>query len=651
MILRKSVNGFYDFFNQNKKKKFLEPTIRMKPFKSTIEKKTNMYQHSIIYLKYVILICIAEIAVFSMVAYSQPAKQMDAHKTGFRDNKKPNIVIILADDQGWGDLSMNGNKNIRTPNIDGLAKQGAQFSRFYVAPLCAPTRAGLLTGRYHYKAGVYGVSQNQEFMNLDERTLADIFKAAGYRTGIFGKWHNGSQYPFHPNGRGFDEFYGFSSGHYANYFNTTLDHNGNEVKSKGYITDDLTNKAIKFIEKNKESPFLCYLPYNSPHTPFQVPDVFYDPVHARGISMYARDSILEEKDKTISALAMCENIDWNVGKVLKKLDELKLSDNTIVIYMSDNGPNAWRWNGDMKGRKGGVDEGGVRVPFIIRWPKHIAQGLVVKQSAAYIDILPTLADFAQVSTAACKPPDGLSLKPLLTGQNPIWPDRFLFSAINKKRSVRKGSYLAMEGELYNLQNDPDQRYNIAKTNPVIYRSLNDTLQRWYSDVIKNIDSVRWHPVGYSEFPLSVLPSQDADLHRHGNSHLSYSAPAPNSSWITNLDNIDSYASWDVDIHTSGSYEVSMYYTASSETIGSAFEITFRSNKLSGIIREAFDPPLNPNFDRVKRELESYEKEFKLLKIGIMKLEKGQGKLILHPTSMKGNRMMDVKSLRLKLIKS
>lgn len=626
----------------------------MKPC-PTIKKEMKKRLRTIIasstrYGKYIILTSIVSISGFTAGVYAQRSPESARNKSGLTDKiKRPNIVIILADDQGWGDLSMNGNKNIRTPNIDRLARQGAQFSRFYVAPLCAPTRAGLLTGRYHYRTGVYGVSRNQEFMNLNEVTMADIFRAAGYRTGIFGKWHNGSQYPYHPNGRGFDEFYGFTSGHYANYFNTILDHNGKEIRSKGYITDDLTNKAIEFIEQNKETPFLCYLPYNTPHSPFQVSNKFYDRVKARGISMYTRDVALEEKDKTIAALAMCENIDWNVGKVLKKLDELKLSENTIVIYMSDNGPNSWRWNGDMKGRKGGVDEGGVRVPFLIRWPNHILPGTLVKESAAYIDILPTLADFAGVSATACKPPDGISLKPLLTGKNRQWPDRFLFSSINKKRSVRKGDYVAQDGELYDLKTDPGQRNNIAQSYPGIYQSLNDTLQRWYEEIIKNIDSVRWHPVGYTEFPLTVLPSQDADLHKSKNGHLSYSAQAPNSSWITNWDKVDSYVSWDVDIHTSGNYEVSMYYTAPSKTIGSEFEFNVQNKSVTGVIREAFDPPLNPNYDRVKREGESYEKDFKLLKVGIMKLEKGKGKVILRAKSMNGDRMMDVKSVRLVLM--
>ncbi|MDH5604185.1 MAG: sulfatase-like hydrolase/transferase, partial [Cyclobacteriaceae bacterium] len=220
---------------------------------------------------------------------------------------RPNVIIILTDDQGWGDLSINGNTNIRTPNIDRLAEGGTRMDRFYVAPVCAPTRAGFLTGRYHFRTGVFGVTQGDEYMNTDEVTLADIFKKGGYATGCFGKWHNGSQYPYHPNGRGFDEFYGFTSGHWANYFNTTLDHNGKDEKTEGYINDVLTDKALEFIDDNKEKPFLCYIPYNTPHSPFQVPDQYYDTLKNRGISLLHRDPEKEHLGTTIAALAMCEN--------------------------------------------------------------------------------------------------------------------------------------------------------------------------------------------------------------------------------------------------------------------------------------------------------------------------------------------------------
>ena len=185
-----------------------------------------------------------------------------AAQTGRR---RPNVLVILTDDQGWGDLSINGNSNLSTPHIDSIGRQGAQFERFFVCAVCAPTRAEFLTGRYHARAGVRGVSTGQERMNLDEHTIAQTFQKAGYATGAFGKWHNGSQAPYHPNSRGFAEYYGFTSGHWAHYFDTEMDHNGELVKGRGYITDDLTNHAMAFIEKNRARPFFFYFPLNTPH--------------------------------------------------------------------------------------------------------------------------------------------------------------------------------------------------------------------------------------------------------------------------------------------------------------------------------------------------------------------------------------------------
>jgi arylsulfatase A-like enzyme len=180
---------------------------------------------------------------------------------------KPNIVIFLSDDQGWGDLSINGNKDISTPHIDSLARDGAQFENFYVQPVCSPTRAELLTGRYAFRSGVRSTSEGGERFNLDETSIADVFRDAGYATSAFGKWHSGMQYPYHPNGRGFDEFYGFCSGHWGNYYSPMLEHNGKIVKGEGFCVDDFTNKAMDFIEDNKFNPFFLYLPYNTPHSP------------------------------------------------------------------------------------------------------------------------------------------------------------------------------------------------------------------------------------------------------------------------------------------------------------------------------------------------------------------------------------------------
>jgi arylsulfatase A-like enzyme len=191
-----------------------------------------------------------------------------------KTHRLPNVVIIFSDDQGWGDLSISGNKNLNTPNIDALAISGASFDRFYVSPVCSPTRAEMLTGRYHLRGGVYSTSAGGERLNLDETTFADIFQKAGYATAAFGKWHNGMQPPYHPNARGFGEFYGFCSGHWGDYFSPPLEHNGIPVKGRGFTADDFTEKAMAFIEDHKDEPFLVYLPYNTPHSPMQVPDVF-----------------------------------------------------------------------------------------------------------------------------------------------------------------------------------------------------------------------------------------------------------------------------------------------------------------------------------------------------------------------------------------
>jgi len=191
-------------------------------------------------------------------------------------SKKPNIVIILADDQGWGDLSLNGNPLVNSPNIDELATQGVVLNNFYVNSVCSPTRAELLTGRYHVRGGVYSTSEGGERLDLDENTIAEAFNTAGYNTGAFGKWHNGMQPPYHPNARGFDEFYGYCSGHWGSYFDAILENNGKIVHSKGYLTDVLTSKAIDFISENVNHPFLTFLPLNTPHSPMQVPDKWFD---------------------------------------------------------------------------------------------------------------------------------------------------------------------------------------------------------------------------------------------------------------------------------------------------------------------------------------------------------------------------------------
>ena len=576
----------------------------------------------------------------------------------------PNIVILLADDAGWGDFSINGNTNLKTPNIDSIGKAGAVLDRFYVCPLCAPTRAEMLTGRYHARGGVRGVSTGLERLNLDEKTIADAFKAAGYATGAFGKWHNGSQWPYHPNARGFDEYYGFTSGHWGEYFDPPLDHNGELVRGKGFITDDLTDHALAFIEKNQSHPFLCYVPYNTPHSPFCVPDQYWDRFKDKPIALRGLDGEREDIPVTRCALAMCENIDWNVGRVLRKLDELKLSENTIVIFFSDNGPNSWRWNDAMKGRKGSTDEGGVRAPFLIRWPGRIKPGTAVHEIAGAIDLLPTLTTMAGISRVGNKPLDGRNISPLLLGTARDWPDRMIFSEQNGNVSVRMQQYrLDNSGELFDMTADPGQKSSIAGQKPEVAAKLTRAVADWRKDVFgakaalmaqagskqkgkaeaRNTDD-RPYPVGYAEFPTTPLPARDGVPH----GGVKRSAGAPNCSYFVNWTKPDDAMTWDVDIHTNGRYDAVIYYTCPEADIGSTVELSLNGRKISGRVSPGWDPPLIDNQDRVPRKGESIMKEFHALNLGRIQLEKGRGLLTLRALEIPGKQVMDVRAIYLTL---
>ncbi len=567
--------------------------------------------------------------------------------TGKAKAAPPNVVIVLADDQGWGDLSVHGNTNLNTPNIDSLAAGGALFERFFVCPVCSPTRAEFLTGRYHPRGGVFSTSTGGERLDLDEMTIAQTFKAAGYATAAFGKWHNGMQYPYHPNARGFDEYYGFCSGHWGHYFSPVLEHNGKTVRGNGYVTDDFTNHALKFIEDHREQPFFCYLPYNIPHSPMQVPDEFYKKFDGLALEKRHRDPKKEDVPKTRAALAMCENIDWNVGRILKKLDDLKLAGNTIVIYFSDNGPNSWRWNGGMKGRKGSTDEGGVRVPFLIRWPGHIPKGTKIPQIAGAIDLLPTLADLAGIPIQSKKPLDGVSLKPLLLGTADNGPDRMIFSHWNRRVSVRMQRYrLDNNGQLFDITKDPEQRKNVAGDHPELAKRLNAAMKQWKQDVLSELTREdRPFTVGYSEFPITHLPARDGVPH----GQVKRSAGAPNCSFFTNWKSTDDKMTWDIMVHTPGTYEAVVYYTCAKQNVGAAIELALGKNRVETQVTEAHDPPLvGAKEDRVSRGSESYVKDFRPLSLGTIQLSKGRGTLTLRALDIPGEAAIDVRDIVLTL---
>ena len=562
----------------------------------------------------------------------------------------PNVVIFLADDQGWGDLSVNGNSNLSTPNIDSLAREGVTLNNFYVCAVCAPTRAEFLTGRYHLRTGVSGVSRGEGRLNPEETTLADVFQSAGYATGAFGKWHNGTQSPYHPKDRGFDEFYGFTSGHWGHYFSPPLDHNGARVRGKGFVIDDFTDHALEFISENKDRPFLCYLPYNTPHSPMMIDDAFYDPFADVDPGMRHRDPEKEDVMMTRAALAMCENIDWNVGRVLQRLDELQLRDNTIVIYFSDNGPNSWRWNGDMKGKKGAVDEGGVRSPFFLRWPEKIAGGRMVEQVSGAIDLLPTLAQLVGIPLESRFPLDGRSVADLLVGKRTELEPRLLFSEWQKKASVRSERFrLDQTGQLFDIENDRGQTDDVSADYPETASQLAEALKAHTAEMKQAFEPFRNRPFTVGFGPRTVLPARDGVEH----GAITRSARAPNNSFFENWTSEDDSITWDVDVVRPGQYRAVVYFTCGKEDVGALVRLAVdgADSFAEARVEEAFDPPL---YDKSKERVEQshyFVKDFKPLHLGNLNLKQGRAMLRLTVPEMVGKEAIDVHSIELTRVAS
>jgi len=567
-----------------------------------------------------------------------------------RNTDLPNVIMILSDDQGWGDLSINGNTNLNTPNIDKLSANGASFERFYVCAVSSPTRAEMLTGRYHPRGGVYSTSAGGERLDLDETTIAEVFKKAGYATAAFGKWHNGMQYPYHPNARGFDEYYGFCSGHWGNYFSPLLEHNGELVKGNGFVIDDFTERAMTFIDQNKNSPFFVYLPFNTPHSPMQVPDEWWEKFENADLEKLHRDPEKENLQHTRAALAMCENIDWNVGRIVDKISNLRLKENTIIIYFSDNGPNGWRWNGGMKGRKGSTDEGGVRSPIFIQWTGVIEPGKHIKQIAGAIDLLPTLADLAGIQCNTNKPLDGISLKPLLVKNDTVWEERLIFNHWRGGTSVRSQDYrLDRENQLFNMVNDPGQRNDISRQEPEILQELVGAKDKWRKEVLSELPERQSRPftVGHPDYNFTQIPARDGIP--AGN--IQRANRYPNCSFFTNWISTDDKITWDIEVLADGEFEVVVYYTCPEEDVGSVFQLEFGSSTLTGKITKAHDPPLTGMENDRDERIESYVKDFNPLSIGTIHLNKGKGYMSLRALEIPGSQVMDFRLMMLERVES
>lgn len=421
---------------------------------------------------------------------------LSASEARAAEARRPNILIILADDLGYGELSCQGNPQIPTPNIDSIAKNGIRFTSGYVSgPYCSPTRAGLLTGRYQqrfgheFNPGPVGTESKEFGLSLREATLAERLKPAGYATGMFGKWHLGYRPEFRPTRRGFDEYFGFLGGAHS-YLDAKADsvnpifRGTAQVASIDYTTDSFGREAAAFIDAHRREPWFVYLPFNAVHAPLQALDKYRERF---------RD-IPDEKRRTFAS--MLSALDDNVGLVLSKVQALGLENDTFIVFVSDNGGptrNTTSGNSPLNGYKAQVWEGGIRVPFLMQWKGRIPAGKVLDQPVIQLDLHPTALAVAGVPVPTEAKLDGVNLLPYLTGENPGAPHDALFWRFGAQRAVRKGDWkltdLGDGPKLFNLATDIGEKDNLAAVHPGKVQELEADYKAWNA---KNVDA-KWKP--------------------------------------------------------------------------------------------------------------------------------------------------------------
>lgn len=501
----------------------------------------------------------------------------------YAGERRPNIVLILTDDQGWWDVGFHGNRDIDTPVMDRLASEGVSFSRFYASPVCAPTRASLMTGRYHLRTGVYNTRFGGDTLLARETTMAEILRRRGYRTGIFGKWHLGRYARYSPGNRGFDDVLTFTQGHLERYFHPDqLTCNGRPVDARGYITDILTDSAINFLRANRERPFFLYLPFNVPHSPNIVPPEYLEKYLKRGLSL--RDA---------GIYAMVEQCDWNIGRLLAAIDSERLRDNTIVIFMGDNGGTSRHFTAGLRGFKGTAFEGGVRTPFIARWPGRFPAGARIDAMAAHIDLLPTLSEITGAPLPDDRVIDGRSILPLLAngrGDSPheyiyhIW-DRF-YPRTDTQCGMSGVRYKLAHNQVFDLSVDPGERNDLSASRPELAASMKAEYQRWFNDVTCGMT--------YEPVPIEVGRPDENPVELQGSwAHIEegrakYTFTGYDWDIIDNWKAPGDSASWKIDVVQPGTYEVRVSYGANPDQAGGRYRISAAGASLEAVVRPTPD---------------------------------------------------------------
>lgn len=405
----------------------------------------------------------------------------------------PNVVLVITDDQGYGDISAHGNPILKTPAIDALHAESLRLTNYHVTPTCAPTRGALMSGHYTNRAGPWHTIMGRSMLFEGEATLGEVFANSGYRTGMFGKWHLGDNFPYRPEDRGFQEVVRHGGGGVGqtpdfwdnSYFDDTYWHNGVPEKYKGYCTDVFFDTAKEFIEDsvNREKPFFAYICTNAPHSPFHVEDKFWKPYAEKGLS-----------DREAIFFGMIANADENVGELRDFLDAKGLTENTIFIFTTDNGTASGEnvFNSGMRGKKGSQYEGGHRVPFFMHWPEGgLDKARDIDELSAHIDILPTLIDMCGLNAPLNYAFDGRSLSPLVFEQPSPWPDRTIITdsqrVLNpikwKTSSVMTQRWRLIDGkELYDMDSDPGQTTDVATNFPAVKEQLRSEYDAWWESL-------------------------------------------------------------------------------------------------------------------------------------------------------------------------
>jgi len=500
---------------------------------------------------------------------------------------KPNVILVMTDDQGYGDLACHGNKVIRTPSLDGLYGRSVRLTDFHVAPLCTPTRAQLMTGRDAVRTGAWGTTWGRSLPRRELATMADVFAAAGYRTGHFGKWHLGDNYPYRPEDRGFQEVLRHGGGgvgqtpdYWGNdYFDDTYCHNGKWTAYTGYCTDVWFGEAMKFIEANRDRPFFCYVPTNAPHGPYLVAGKYKDMYKAAG-------------GRSAAFYGMITNIDDNMARLDRKLKDLGLVANTILIFTTDNGSSAGTHAAGLRGRKGSLYDGGHRVPCFIRWP---AGGLTGPRDLGELtccqDLLPTLISLCGLTRPKEAKFDGIDISPLLRGTTDSLPERMLVVQYSQTASpppkwrstVMFGRWrLVLGNELYDVRADPGQKNDVAAGHGDVVAKMRDHYERWWSQVSRR----------FGEMSHVVIGSDRADPVRL--TGFDWHARTPwNQSHVRRGAGGSGF--WAVEVERDGTYqfalrrwpeEVNRPVAASDGAGGRALPIAKARLKLAGVDRTA-----------------------------------------------------------------